>query len=154
MATSDWALCDANTGNIEHIISVNNSSDFSFMGFYNGFRTIGVERDLDHVKAMEESYYDYDDEMFKTRNKKPQDFYKWTVAKKWELDREGLLAELRMQRQGKLYECDWTQLDDAQLSITKKGEWTEYRQKLRDLPTTIAEDLDTLEGFPWPAKPS
>ena len=132
MATSDWALCDADTGNIEHIISVNNSSDFSFMGFYNGFRTIAVERDLDHIKAMEESYYDYDDEMFKTRNKKPQDFYKWTTAKKWELDREGLLAELRMQRQGKLYECDWTQLDDAQLSITKKGEWREKRDESRE----------------------
>ena len=153
MATSDWALCDANTGNIEHIISVNNSSDFSFMGFYNGFRTIQIATDADHIKAIEESYYDYDDEMFKTRNKKPQDHYKWTIAKKWELDREGLLAELRMQRQGKLYECDWTQLDDAQLSITKKGEWTEYRQALREVPTNNS-DVTHADNVVWPDQPS
>ena len=68
------------------------------MGFYNGFRTIQIAADADHIKAIEESYYDYDDEMFKTRNKKPQDFYTWTINKKWELDKEGLLVELRMQR--------------------------------------------------------
>tara|TARA_B100000131_G_C18109957_1_gene609259 strand:+ start:610 stop:1053 length:444 start_codon:yes stop_codon:yes gene_type:complete len=60
------------------------------------------------------------------------------------------LTALRVERDGKLTESDWTQLPDAQLTDSKKAEWVTYRQALRDLPAT--------EGNPsnptWPTKPS
>ena len=48
---------------------------------------------------------------------------------------------IRTERNKKLTECDWTQLDDTPLTNAKKLEWAEYRQALRDVPTQ--------SGFPW-----
>jgi hypothetical protein len=57
--------------------------------------------------------------------------------------------EIRSERNTKLTESDWTQLNDTPLDDDAKVEWTVYRQALRDLPTQ--------EGFPhnvvWPTKP-
>jgi hypothetical protein len=56
----------------------------------------------------------------------------------------------RIQRDEKLYACDWTQLPDATLSADEKLAWSEYRQALRDVPAQ--------QGFPdnivWPISPS
>lgn len=54
---------------------------------------------------------------------------------------------VRGQRNAKLAECDWTQLDDSPGG--QKLAWATYRQALRDLPSQT--------GFPWtiawPEKP-
>ena len=53
---------------------------------------------------------------------------------------------VRKQRDEKLTECDWTQVDDAPVD---KAVWATYRQALRD--------ISAQSGFPWtvewPAKP-
>jgi hypothetical protein len=46
---------------------------------------------------------------------------------------------IRQERNQRLSQCDWTQLDDSPGS--QKLEWATYRQELRDLPTQ--------SGFPW-----
>lgn len=48
---------------------------------------------------------------------------------------------VRMERNFKLMNCDWTQLADAPLSVEQKLGWTTYRQQLRD--------ITTQSGFPW-----
>jgi hypothetical protein len=48
-------------------------------------------------------------------------------------------ANVRQDRNRRLADCDWTQLDDS--PGTQKLEWATYRQALRDLPTQ--------DGFPW-----
>ena len=57
-------------------------------------------------------------------------------------------ASVRLQRDEKLAECDWTQADDSPLKAASA--WTTYRKSLRDAPTQ--------GGFPhtvtWPTKPS
>lgn len=57
-----------------------------------------------------------------------------------------LEQQVRDRRNGLLDECDWTQLDDAQVD---KAVWAAYRQALRDVPSQA--------GFPsvvvWPTKP-
>ena len=68
------------------------------------------------------------------------------------------LTELREIRDELLRSCDWTQLPDVQSTFTssKKEEWIEYRQKLRDLPENI-EDPKPLVLDPnhpdWPISP-
>lgn len=52
-----------------------------------------------------------------------------------------LTVRLRMFRDTLLAASDWTQLDDNQLSATKKAEWAAYRQALRDLPATATIGL-------------
>lgn len=75
----------------------------------------------------------------------------------WERNRD-YLTELRGIRDQLLTSCDWTQLPDVQSTFTssKKEEWIEYRQKLRDLPENI-EDPKPLVLDPnhpdWPVSP-
>ena len=64
---------------------------------------------------------------------------------------------LRVQRDLKLSECDWTQSRDVTLS--NDTDWKTYRQALRDLPSSASPKLNS-EGnldptsVTWPTKPS
>jgi hypothetical protein len=65
--------------------------------------------------------------------------------------------ELRVLRNQRLSECDWTQVVDVQLSDAKKAEWTLYRQQLRDLPENIADPKQLVlneNHSSWPVQPS
>jgi hypothetical protein len=67
-------------------------------------------------------------------------------------DPDLLAAALRARRTAHLAATDWTQLPDAQASMSpdQRSAWTLYRQALRDLPQQ--------EGFPqaphWPDPPA
>jgi hypothetical protein len=58
-------------------------------------------------------------------------------------------VELRNRRDSLLGLCDWTQLIDTPLTDVERLEWAEYRQALRDLPSSIDDPLD----FIWPTAP-
>jgi len=65
--------------------------------------------------------------------------------------------ELRVLRNRRLSECDWTQVADVQLSDTQKAEWTLYRRQLRDLPENITDSKPLVldQNHPsWPTKPA
>ena len=59
-------------------------------------------------------------------------------------------TSVRVERDKKLTDTDWTQMADSPLSDSDKTAWATYRQSLRDLPTA--------SGFPhtmtWPEEPS
>ena len=62
----------------------------------------------------------------------------------------------RVERNKRLSDCDWTQVNDCQLSETKIQEWKVYRQALRDLPETTTPSFDEhriLTGIHWPTPP-
>ena len=48
---------------------------------------------------------------------------------------------VRQERNAKLSECDWTQLQDTPLDPDAKGAWALYRETLRMVPQQ--------PGFPW-----
>jgi hypothetical protein len=52
--------------------------------------------------------------------------------------KESLSASVRIERNAKLAETDWTQISD---STADKAAWATYRQALRDITTQA--------GFPW-----
>lgn len=58
------------------------------------------------------------------------------------------LEQLRMQRNKKLRNSDWTQNRDVVLS--NDAEWTTYRQALRDITNTYQNVDDVV----WPVEPS
>ena len=71
------------------------------------------------------------------------------------------MQELRLERNRRLTDCDWTQASDSPLSDSKKAEWKTYRQSLRDITKTI--DVNKIEllgpelnasSVTWPTKPS
>ena len=57
------------------------------------------------------------------------------------------IASLRVERNAKLAETDWTQSRDVTLS--NDSAWATYRQALRDITDTYS-DLDSVV---WPTKP-
>ena len=46
---------------------------------------------------------------------------------------------VRMERNSKLSQSDWTQTSDSPLTDEKKAEWAAYRQELRDLPAGFSK---------------
>lgn len=65
------------------------------------------------------------------------------------LGKQDFLAAVRKHRTNLLKACDWTILPDSPLSEEKKAEWLEYRQKLRDLPTSKRGAFDIV----FPSEP-
>ena len=61
-----------------------------------------------------------------------------------------LWGKLRSERDSLLLSSDFTQLGDIGLSESKKTEWINYRQALRDLPANTSDPASPN----WPTKPS
>ena len=79
-------------------------------------------------------------------------YYDWK-DEKWNFNSTNFWVLVRRERDQRLYASDWTQLSDCKLSLTKQGEWTEYRQALRDATTDNA-DIKELDRIVWPGQPS
>ena len=93
------------------------------------------------------------DGAWKSRDPAPDpNYYDWK-DEKWNFNSTNFWVLVRRERDQRLYASDWTQLDDCKLSMTKKGEWAEYRQALRDTPTDNADTVD-LGKILWPGPPS
>lgn len=57
------------------------------------------------------------------------------------------MNDLRIMRDFKLRDSDWTQLPRSPVD---QDAWAEYRQKLRDLPATVVDP----RNFEWPEEPT
>ena len=80
-------------------------------------------------------------------------------AKIAELEAAEPFRLLRIERNRRLAETDWTQLKDIDLDIIRERNWKNYRQALRDLPSKSKPKLDDYGGLDmssvtWPDKPS
>ena len=78
-------------------------------------------------------------------------------AKYDELEAKFPMDELRMVRNIKLTETDWTQNSDV--PSTTRDRWLSYRQELRDLPETASPTLNEAgylneSSIVWPNPPS
>ena len=81
-----------------------------------------------------------------TLPEKPQPSCVWDLTKEaWVRDDVAAWEEVRMKRDALLASTDWTQLPDAPVD---KAAWSEYRQRLRDLPETT-DPLNVV----WPERP-
>ena len=66
---------------------------------------------------------------------------------------------LREERNKLIAATDWTQLKDIDLDIIRERNWKNYRQALRDLPSTANPKLTEkgqldMKSVDWPDKPS
>ena len=67
-------------------------------GKYDGRWAVPLDRETDHKKAMEETYWDTTAQAWQSRSAPPTPYYKWTIAKKWELDYDLVMTNLRVLR--------------------------------------------------------
>jgi len=63
------------------------------------------------------------------------------------------MVDLRLERNQKLADCDWTQMADVALTTEKDTQWRAYRESLRDLPAGL-NTLDDVNNVVWPIEPS
>lgn len=61
------------------------------------------------------------------------------------------MDDLRIYRNTRLYESDYTQLDDAPLTPMQKEQWRDYRQAWRDYPELV--DVANWSGPAYPEEP-
>ena len=106
-----------------------------------------------HMLGTEYSGIYWDD---KIETKPTEDEVK---AKLTELESAEPMRLLRIERNRRLAETDWTQLKDIDLDIIRERNWKNYRQALRDLPSKskpILDDYGALDmsSVTWPDKPS
>lgn len=73
-------------------------------------------------------------------------FERWKLVDLSAEETDAQWAAVRAERNQRLSACDWTQLADAPLTDAEKADWAEYRQALRDLPTTQTDPFDIV----WP----
>jgi hypothetical protein len=88
----------------------------------------------------------YPDGTTETRDATPEE-----VAQR-EADTSNALYDLslvRAQRNALLARSDWTQLADSPLSQELRDAWSQYRQRLRDVPNNAS----TTEEVIWPTAP-
>jgi hypothetical protein len=57
--------------------------------------------------------------------------------------------KIRRQRNRLLFDSDWTQLTDVNLTVDEKTAWQTYRIQLRDITTTFADP----DSVVWPVPP-
>jgi len=62
---------------------------------------------------------------------------------------EGHFATLRVDRNARLADCDWTHTLDVPLTADELGAWAVYRQALRDLPSNTVDPENPV----WPTEP-
>ena len=152
--TYDWAFVDPTTGNISHIMSIQDNNQISQGQTIDGLKAALIDSSVTHTEAIKKTYWDYDTGTWGVREPPPSDYAIWTNTKTWEINRDLLMSDLRRLRNLKLEASDWTQLGDNQLTDEKKADWVTYRQALRDITKNVADDTSTLENFAWPSEPS
>ena len=105
---------------------------------------------IEELGIFEQAIEDYNNEVERIEIKKINDAKEAEAARDyWE--------ELRILRNQRLTESDWTQVADAPLTEEHKDAWKNYRQQLRDLPENIIDPkplvLDPNHSN-WTIKPS
>lgn len=135
------------SGNISYIV---NSNDYTDGAAWNTLTIREVSTDLSDKEFIETHYYK--DGILAKRDKQPNGNYKW-IGDAWVFDEETFFSNIRLQRDTKLSNSDWTVMPDSPLSAEKQAEWQTYRQALRDVPANNAS-ITHLDQVVWPTPPA
>lgn len=88
------------------------------------------------------------------RGERPTINHTWS-GDAWVLDTSLLTAQIRVQRNKRLFESDWTILPDSPLTAEQKTESQTYRQALRDLIAGLDfSTVQSIDDVTWPTAPS
>ena len=112
---------------------------------------IHITEEVSDVSLWMRTHY-WKNEAWVTREDKDSTYYTWT-NEAWIFDSTKFMREVRVLRNNKLMESDWTQAADSPLTEASIDEWVIYRQALRDVPTNNSSATDTDE-VSWPTAPS
>ena len=107
----------------------------------------------DIANFIETMVWNYDDSEFVTRSPRPNGYAIWNGSS-WVYNVQYVLGDLRIARNARLAECDWTQVSDSPLTESQRTQWRTYRQALRDFPETVGTTLSNINQVTWPTPPT
>ena len=147
----------ANSGQVAHISSPGVNGMLEHGKTYDNLLCVKLADSVDISTFAATNWYDKTEsdeaERWKTMSAQPDENHVFSNGL-WIFDKSKLEAAVRLDRTTLLYQSDWTQVVDSALSDSKKEEWATYRQKLRDFPSTIPDDVTLMSQLTWPTKPS
>ena len=159
------AIVNTETGEIENISTVPGGQipeEGLISGELNKERVYLYTKDwggYDLLQIMEE-YYRAGGEWVH-RGPRTTKYHEWNSSNSsWEQNWNSFLVDIRKERNRRLAASDWTQFADSPLADSKKTEWANYRQQLRDLPANnpdpewVDGDNTKLPDITWPTKPT
>ena len=139
-------------GNCESMYIPGGTFDDEGAWQHDGSKTVvHITTQLSDQSAFMETKY-YKSGVWKDRERRTGEYYNW-VEEAWVLDSTRLWKTIREDRDIRLWKSDWTQTSDSPLTDAKKAEWTEYRQALREVPSTNGGTTHT-DQVVWPDMPS
>jgi hypothetical protein len=106
---------------------------------------------LDHINNVQLSYWDGADHQ--DLQSPPDGQYTWDGFQ-WVQDVDAEWEGVRNQRDFLLTDCDYVMATDYYnnvLDAQGRTDWETYRQELRDLPETYADDVNSVV---WPTPPA
>ena len=148
------ATVDVATGVIESVGTAP-GADLPVEGVVNGKEIVWIPsegwEDKDNLTIHEE--YFRKDGAWVHRGPRPTRSYIWdTETESWVFNPTDFWAVVRAERNRRLFEVDYTQMVDADISDEDKAAWAVYRQGLRDITTTNSE-VTRIEDITWPNPP-
>jgi hypothetical protein len=147
----EYVQVNSSTGEVEVIIYTTEGQPEPSVGT-DGAVTILVKPNDGTIEEYLNKYYDFSTSTWHDKPTKPNEFYDYGTGFSVIFNAERFLEAVRVQRNSKLYQTDWTQANDAPLTAEQKTAWAVYRQELRDLPQGI-ENIISLDDIVWPTQP-
>ena len=144
-----WAVCNSANGQIVSTMRMNSEDLSDNDDYLEGYFVKDITDEANSETLIDSKYWDG---QWVDLPPKPEGEYKLQNGE-WVFDEQQFLAVLRADRNIKLAATDWTQLLDSPLTASEKQAWANYRQSLRDLPSTITGVSD-LQQVSWPAEPA
>ena len=137
----------AENGEVQHVMSADDA--YVDGQVYDGLTAIAVSVDSD-VGALITTQYRLNG-AWATRAARENQFQDW-VNNVWVINTERFWEHVRVDRNLKLAQTDWTQMPDVTFNLGVKAAWVTYRQALRQVPANNA-DVRSLEEVSWPTAP-
>tara|TARA_R110002049_G_scaffold220998_1_gene392487 strand:- start:8 stop:463 length:456 start_codon:yes stop_codon:yes gene_type:complete len=146
-----YAMVNQSSGEVEYIVSPASATTYVDGSTYGDHLAKEIEASESNDEFLATKYYR---DGWQTRNARPSNGHMW-IDDAWSvpaISAEDLWSAVRLMRDIKLSESDWTQFNDSPLSDSNKAAWSTYRAALRNIPSTNA-DIASVEDVTWPTKP-
>ena len=108
------------------------------------------------VEFQQKYYRNFQNSTWVALPEKPNGIASWNGSN-WITDNEQWMNIVRVIRNTKLAQTDWTQLPDNSLTAEQRTETQIYRAELRNVPAVVNADIDnykTEASIPWPTPPT
>ncbi len=141
-------------GEIDHVATPGWDDMYTHGTEYNGCIAHDFPDDFDVAAYAKTHWFSADSSpQWQTRTAEPGIYHYWENGD-WQWNSSRFFADVRFERDQKLYACDWTQASDSPLEEHIIQAWQVYRQELRAFPATLTgSGYTNIQGLGWPTKP-